>query len=360
MLGNVRDDAAVASAPDRVDRLRRLVHRARAPRPRARRAASSSATRRRPRPCSPAAASTSATSRIEVAVGRHARCRRRSRRAVDGCDAAVHAAAAIGITSGGAVSVHEQNVAGTAHVVGGAVAAGLRPGGPRVDDRRVRAAATRRSITTDCAAWPRRRNEYGRSEGRRPSGRVRRLAGRGAPDRHRLPGRRARPRPTHARRRRSRASPAPARRAGPSRPAASPRRRPRPRRRSSPPPSRPAQGPRRLLAGGHFLHVGRRSATSPTRIIGVRARRVPLRPKPVLLRRRHRRSTSSARSGRSPTRSPATPPRSWSRWSRPTTGRRWPRSASRSAPRGGDRRTTPSAGWRQRRPHSPGPVVKPT
>ncbi|MBE1537506.1 deazaflavin-dependent oxidoreductase (nitroreductase family) [Actinomadura algeriensis] len=46
--------------------------------------------------------------------------------ALDGCDAAIHAAAAIGVT-GGAGDVVEANVTGTRNVVGGAVAAGLAP-----------------------------------------------------------------------------------------------------------------------------------------------------------------------------------------------------------------------------------------
>lgn len=46
--------------------------------------------------------------------------------ALDGCDAAIHAAAAIGIT-GAAANLVETNVTGTRNVVGGAVAAGLDP-----------------------------------------------------------------------------------------------------------------------------------------------------------------------------------------------------------------------------------------
>lgn len=47
--------------------------------------------------------------------------------AVEGCDAAVHSAAAIGVTSGGGVSVYEQNVAGTTNVVDAALGAGCDP-----------------------------------------------------------------------------------------------------------------------------------------------------------------------------------------------------------------------------------------
>ena len=47
--------------------------------------------------------------------------------AVAGCDAAIHTAAAIGVTSGGKVSVSEQNVSGTANVVGAALDAGCDP-----------------------------------------------------------------------------------------------------------------------------------------------------------------------------------------------------------------------------------------
>jgi nucleoside-diphosphate-sugar epimerase len=47
--------------------------------------------------------------------------------ALDGCEGAIHAAAAIGVTSGGRVSVLEQNVTGTRNVVGLALAAGCDP-----------------------------------------------------------------------------------------------------------------------------------------------------------------------------------------------------------------------------------------
>jgi dihydroflavonol-4-reductase len=48
-------------------------------------------------------------------------------RAIEGCGAVLHAAAAIGITGPGADPVHDQNVSGTRHVVGAAVAAGCDP-----------------------------------------------------------------------------------------------------------------------------------------------------------------------------------------------------------------------------------------
>ena len=54
--------------------------------------------------------------------------------AVAGCDATIHCAAAIGVTSGGAVAVTEQNVGGTRAVVGAAVAASGLPITPD-DDR---------------------------------------------------------------------------------------------------------------------------------------------------------------------------------------------------------------------------------
>ena len=47
--------------------------------------------------------------------------------AVDGCDAVVHAAAAIGVTGPGGGSTHDQNVGGTRHVVDAALAAGCDP-----------------------------------------------------------------------------------------------------------------------------------------------------------------------------------------------------------------------------------------
>ena len=47
--------------------------------------------------------------------------------AVDGCDAAIHAAAAIGITAAGGGSTHDQNVGGTRTVVEAALAEGCDP-----------------------------------------------------------------------------------------------------------------------------------------------------------------------------------------------------------------------------------------
>lgn len=47
--------------------------------------------------------------------------------ALDGCDAVIHTAAAIGVTSGGQASVFEQNVVGTRNVVTSALAAGCDP-----------------------------------------------------------------------------------------------------------------------------------------------------------------------------------------------------------------------------------------
>lgn len=48
-------------------------------------------------------------------------------RAVAGCGAVVHAAAAIGVTGPGGASTHDQNVGGTRHVVEAALAAGCDP-----------------------------------------------------------------------------------------------------------------------------------------------------------------------------------------------------------------------------------------
>lgn len=82
--------------------------------------------------------------------------------AVDGCDAAIHAAAAIGITSGGAVSVVDQNVGGTANVVGAALAAGCDPV-VHISSVAVFVPPDGPVITPDSRlASP--RNEYGRSK----------------------------------------------------------------------------------------------------------------------------------------------------------------------------------------------------
>jgi nucleoside-diphosphate-sugar epimerase len=82
--------------------------------------------------------------------------------AVAGCDAVVHAAAAIGITSAGGPSVHDQNVAGTRHVVGAALDAGCDPV-VHVSSIAVFIPPDGPVITADSPlASP--RNEYGRSK----------------------------------------------------------------------------------------------------------------------------------------------------------------------------------------------------
>jgi nucleoside-diphosphate-sugar epimerase len=82
--------------------------------------------------------------------------------AVEGCSAAIHAAAAIGITSGGAVSVVDQNVGGTANVVGAALAAGCDPV-VHISSVAVFVPPDGPVITPDSRlASP--RNEYGRSK----------------------------------------------------------------------------------------------------------------------------------------------------------------------------------------------------
>ena len=82
--------------------------------------------------------------------------------ALDGCDAAIHAAAAIGITSGGQVSVLDQNVTGTRNVVGGALDAGCDPV-VHVSTIAVFVPPDGPIIRTDSRlASP--RNEYGRSK----------------------------------------------------------------------------------------------------------------------------------------------------------------------------------------------------
>jgi nucleoside-diphosphate-sugar epimerase len=214
--------------------------------------------------------------RIEVAVGDMLDAAA-VERAIDGCDAAVHAAAAIGITSGGAVSVHEQNVAGTAHVVGGAVAAGLDPV-VHVSTIAVFVPPHAPVITTTAPlASP--RNEYGRSkvEAERT---VRRLQADGAPIAVVYPGGVLGPDQPHLDA--TLEGIAGARRSGwPITPggvclvdvrdlaeilAAA---------------VVPGQGPRRLLAGGHFL-TWPALGDLTDRITGVRARRIRF-PRAVLL-----------------------------------------------------------------------------
>jgi len=82
--------------------------------------------------------------------------------AAAGCAAAIHAAAAIGVTSGGAVSVLDQNVGGTANVVGAALDAGCDPV-VHVSSIAVFVPPDGPTITTGSRlASP--RNEYGRSK----------------------------------------------------------------------------------------------------------------------------------------------------------------------------------------------------
>jgi nucleoside-diphosphate-sugar epimerase len=84
------------------------------------------------------------------------------RAALDGCDAVVHSAAAIGVTSGGQVPVYEQNVVGARNVVGLAVEAGCDPV-VHVSTTAVFVPPDGPVITTDSRlASP--RNEYGRSK----------------------------------------------------------------------------------------------------------------------------------------------------------------------------------------------------
>lgn len=82
--------------------------------------------------------------------------------ALDGCDAVIHTAAAIGVTSGGQVSVLEQNVTGTRNVVRSALAAGCDPV-VHVSTVAVFVPPDGPIITTESRlASP--RNEYGRSK----------------------------------------------------------------------------------------------------------------------------------------------------------------------------------------------------
>lgn len=82
--------------------------------------------------------------------------------AVDGCDAVIHAAAAIGITTAGGGSTYDQNVGGTKHVVEAALAAGCDPV-VHVSTVAVFVPPAAPVITADSPlASP--RNEYGRSK----------------------------------------------------------------------------------------------------------------------------------------------------------------------------------------------------
>lgn len=198
-------------------------------------------------------------------------------RALHGCDAAVHAAAAIGVTSGGAVSVRDQNVSGTAHVVGGAAAAGLDPI-VHVSTIAVFVPPHAPVITTDAPlASP--RNEYGRSKVEAERA-VRRLQEEGAPVAIVYPGGVLGPDQPHLDA--TLEGIAGARRSGwPMTPggvclidardlaeilAAA---------------VEPGQGPRRLLVGGHFL-TWPALGDLTDRITGVQARRIRF-PRAVLL-----------------------------------------------------------------------------
>jgi nucleoside-diphosphate-sugar epimerase len=82
--------------------------------------------------------------------------------AVVGCDAVLHTAAAIGVTSGGAVSVRDQNVLGARTVIGAGLAAGCDPV-VHVSTVAVFIPAEGPFVTADSRlASP--RNEYGRSK----------------------------------------------------------------------------------------------------------------------------------------------------------------------------------------------------
>jgi nucleoside-diphosphate-sugar epimerase len=82
--------------------------------------------------------------------------------ALDGCHGVIHAAAGIGVTSGGQVPVFEQNVVGTRNVVGQAVTAGCDPV-VHVSTIAVFVPPDGPVITTESRlASP--RNEYGRSK----------------------------------------------------------------------------------------------------------------------------------------------------------------------------------------------------
>jgi nucleoside-diphosphate-sugar epimerase len=83
-------------------------------------------------------------------------------RALDGCDAAVHAAAAIGVTGGVTGGLVETNVTGTRNVVGAAVARGLDPV-VHISTIGVFVPPAAPTITTD-GPLARPRTDYGRSK----------------------------------------------------------------------------------------------------------------------------------------------------------------------------------------------------
>jgi nucleoside-diphosphate-sugar epimerase len=196
--------------------------------------------------------------------------------ALDGCDAAIHGAAAIGITSGGQVSVYDQNVTGTRNVVGQAVERGCDPV-VHVSTTAVFVPPDGPTITTESRlASP--RNEYGRSKVQAERD-VRAMQDAGSPVTIVYPGGVLGPDQPHLDA--TLEGIAGARRSGwPMAPggvslvdvrdlaavlAAA---------------MEPGQGPRRLLVGGHFLTWPALGEVIDG-LLGVKARRVPF-PKPVI------------------------------------------------------------------------------
>jgi nucleoside-diphosphate-sugar epimerase len=196
--------------------------------------------------------------------------------ALEGCTGALHAAAAIGVTSGGQVSVYDQNVTGTCNVVGQAVERGCDPV-LHISTTAVFVPPDGPVITTGSRlASP--RNEYGRSKVQAER-EVRVLQEQGAPVTIVYPGGVLGPDQPHLDA--TLEGIAGARRTGwPMAPggvalvdvrdlaavlAAA---------------VVPGAGPRKLLVGGHFLTWPELGEVTDA-ILGVRARRVPF-PKPLL------------------------------------------------------------------------------
>ena len=196
--------------------------------------------------------------------------------ALDGCGGVIHAAAAIGVTSGGQVSVLDQNVIGTRNVVGRAAAAGCDPV-VHISTIAVFVPPDGPVITTASRlASP--RNDYGRSKVQAER-EVRALQDGGAPVTVVYPGGVLGPDQPHLDA--TLEGIAGARRTGwPMAPggvclidvrdlaellAAT---------------MAPGQGPRRLMAGGHFVTWPALGELTDE-ILGVRARRVPF-PKPAI------------------------------------------------------------------------------
>lgn len=199
------------------------------------------------------------------------------RAAVTGCDAVVHAAAAIGVTPGSTVNVRDQNVLGTANVVGTAIDLGLDPI-VHISTVAVFIPPHGPTITTASPlASP--RNDYGRSKVEAEAA-VRRHQDAGAPVTIVYPGGVIGPDQPHLDA--TLEGIAGARKGGwPLAPGGVALLDVRDLAVALAAAVVPGQGPRRLLLGGHF--IGWPALGDLTdELCGVRARRVPF-PKPVIM-----------------------------------------------------------------------------